>query len=247
MDFTIIGCGDAFGNGGRLQTSFYIAADGRNILLDCGASTLIGLAREGIAPGAIDVVVLSHLHGDHYTGLVWLLLHEQHPGRREKPLTIIGPPGTEDRLTQTRELLFPGSTARPLRFDVRYEEFQAGPEATIDGIKLQAFTGSHPSGSLSAALRLGIDDKCIAFSGDTEWVEDLVPCAADADLFLSECYAPTQGIRYHLNWETLIENIDRLTAKQIVFTHMNADMLQAAKTLSHPRVRFAEDGMRIVL
>ena len=66
MTVTIIGCGDAFGSGGRFQTCFAIETAGRRVLVDCGASSLIAMRRTGMDPLAIEAIVLSHLHGDHF-------------------------------------------------------------------------------------------------------------------------------------------------------------------------------------
>jgi ribonuclease BN (tRNA processing enzyme) len=62
--------------------------------VDFGASALVGLKRAGLDPNRIDLIVLSHLHGDHFGGLPFLLLDSQFALRRTKPLTIIGPLGT---------------------------------------------------------------------------------------------------------------------------------------------------------
>ncbi|WP_460351355.1 MBL fold metallo-hydrolase [Actinoallomurus acanthiterrae] len=70
---TVTGSGDAFGDGGRLQTCLHLqplggpARDG--LLIDCGASALSGLKRGGLEPNDVTVVVVSHLHGDHFGGL----------------------------------------------------------------------------------------------------------------------------------------------------------------------------------
>ncbi|MBV8431960.1 MAG: MBL fold metallo-hydrolase, partial [Solirubrobacterales bacterium] len=63
---TFVGCGDAFAAGGRFQTSFYVEGGEEPLLIDCGATTLAALKRLGIDSTSIGVVVLSHLHGDHF-------------------------------------------------------------------------------------------------------------------------------------------------------------------------------------
>jgi ribonuclease BN (tRNA processing enzyme) len=69
MKITIVGSGDAFGSGGRFNTCFRIETLGRDLLLDCGASSLPALKAQGVDPNAIDGVLLSHLHGDHFGGI----------------------------------------------------------------------------------------------------------------------------------------------------------------------------------
>ena len=65
MQLTVVGCGDAFGAGNRLQTCYFVRSETSTFLIDCGATTLIGLNRLGLSPNDIDTVYVSHLHGDH--------------------------------------------------------------------------------------------------------------------------------------------------------------------------------------
>ncbi len=90
MLLTIIGCGDAFGSGGRMQTAYHVRSGSTSFLIDCGATALIGLERAGLSPDEIPTIFLSHLHGDHFAGLCWWLLHAQHVTRRTAPLTVTG-------------------------------------------------------------------------------------------------------------------------------------------------------------
>ncbi|MGF1651150.1 MAG: MBL fold metallo-hydrolase [Hyphomicrobiaceae bacterium] len=247
MKLEILGCGDAFGSGGRLQTCFHLEGAGRSVLIDCGASALIGIARAGIDPDAIETVVISHLHGDHFAGLVFLLLQAQHVTRRSRPLTLIGPVGFETRLRAASEALFPGSTEKPLRFPVSFIEFAEGDRLEHQGLTIEAFAGRHPSGALSAALRLELGGRVVAFSGDSEWVDALADCARGADVFLCECYAAEPGVRYHIDWPTLRERLPQLTAQRIVLTHMNRTMLACDTSGIDPRLIRAEDGLVIDL
>jgi ribonuclease BN (tRNA processing enzyme) len=243
LKLTVVGCGDAFGSGGRLQTCFHVEGPTGIFLIDCGATAMIGMHALGLDPDRVGTVVLSHLHGDHYSGLVWWLIHAHHVTRRKVPMTIVGPVGTQDRLAAASEALFPGSWAVPRRFSLEFIEYEIAQPVQVAGLSILPFEGRHPSGALSAALRIEVGDTTLAFSGDTEWVEDLVPCANGADLYISECYGFEAGVPYHLNWQTLSENLDRLGAKQILLTHMNTEMLAKRDTIQHPDVFLAEDGL----
>lgn len=110
-----VGAGDAFGSGGRFQTCIALRADAGYTLLDRGATSLTALKRQRIDPGTVDAVFLTHLHGDHFGGVPFLVLDGQF-NRRERPLTIIGPPGTTARVPRAMEVFFPGSSAAPRRF-----------------------------------------------------------------------------------------------------------------------------------
>ncbi len=243
MRLTVVGCGDAFGSGGRLQTCYHVRVGGRCFLIDCGASAMIGLQREGLDPNEVGTIFISHLHGDHFAGLVWWLLHAQHVAKRRTPLTVLGPTGIEARFVAAAEALFPGSSKQPRKFDLGFVDMVAGTPVTANGIEALAAEVSHPSGAASHALRLTVGGKVIGFSGDTEWVESLLPIARGADLYISECYGYSGDVRYHLSWPVIERNLGRLDARRVLLTHMNADMLENRYKVSVPHVVLAEDGL----
>ena len=120
-----LGSGDAFGSGGRFQTCILLVSEAARVLLDCGASSLIAMKRFGVEPDTIDAVLITHLHGDHFGGLPFMVLDAQF-SRRERPLTVAGPPGLEVRVRAAMEALFAGSSATRQRFDLRFVELVAG-------------------------------------------------------------------------------------------------------------------------
>src|SRR6478735_11725692 len=122
MRLTVVGCGDAFGSGGRLQTCYLVDDGPKRFLIDCGATALIGLNRLRIDPNSIETIFISHLHGDHYAGLVWWLIHAQHVAKRTTPLTVVGPQGVRARFEAAAEALFPGSTGVARRYDLSFLE-----------------------------------------------------------------------------------------------------------------------------
>lgn len=243
MRLTIIGSGDAFGSGGRLQTCFHVDTGGGAFLIDCGASAMIGLNRFGRDPDAVGTIYISHLHGDHFAGLVWFLMHAYYVSRRTEPLTIAGPPGLEARYHAATEALFPGSGGIKRRHDLNFVEYGLEEPSRIGPAILTAYTVSHPSGAPSCALRFEIGDKILSYSGDTEWVESLIPCAAGADLFIAECYDYDKRVPYHTNWATLAPNLAQLGAKRVLITHMNNAMLARQDEARAAGVLLADDGL----
>ncbi|HRD74751.1 MAG TPA: MBL fold metallo-hydrolase [Hyphomicrobiaceae bacterium] len=243
MRLTVVGCGDAFGSGGRLQSSYLVDADGERFLIDCGATTLIGLSRLGIDPNSIPTIIISHLHGDHFAGLVWWIMHARHVAKRKVALRIAGPPGIEARVLETSEALYPGSTSIPHGYDLSYQELVAGPPAKVCAVEVSVAEVSHPSGAPSYALRCTLGGRTIAFSGDTEWVEALVGIAAGSDLFLTECHGFERAPPYHLAWKTLVDNLPRLSAQRIMITHMSEGMLAHRHVAADLGLLVAEEGM----
>jgi ribonuclease BN (tRNA processing enzyme) len=244
MKLTIVGSGDAFGSGGRLQTCFHVAADDYEFLIDCGATALIGMARLGLDAGRVQAVYITHLHGDHFAGLVWLLMHAQYVVRRTAPLTIIGPRGLADRLKQAGEALFPGFSRKERGFVIEIYEHVAAMPLDVGPVTSEAFEVNHPSGAPAYALRLTHGGKTIGFSGDTEWVDALRDVAAHADIYITECFGFDTETPYHMTWQTISKKLPELGAKRIVLSHMGEHMLAHRTTVDHPRVTVLEDGMR---
>jgi ribonuclease BN (tRNA processing enzyme) len=243
MKLTVVGCGDAFGSGGRLQTAYHVATGNDELMIDCGATTIIGLNRLGLDANRIGTILISHLHGDHFGGLAWWLLHAQHVVKRTTPLTVAGPAGIEERFTAAAEALFPGSTKVPRRFPLTFLEYTPEQPLAVGPAKVTAYEVRHPSGAPPYALRIEIGGRTLAFTGDSEWVEALVPAGRDADLYIMECYAFDGEPRYHLSWRTIEQNLPRIGARQVLLTHMNAMMLQRRNEVRGQGVLLAEDGL----
>src|ERR1700691_1199014 len=104
---TFAGSGDAFGSGGRYQSCIHLRgpAGSDPVLLDCGATSLSALKRLALDPNEIAAVFVSHLHGDHFGGLPFLVLDGQF-SRRTRPLVVAGTAGTRRRLTAAMERMF---------------------------------------------------------------------------------------------------------------------------------------------
>jgi ribonuclease BN (tRNA processing enzyme) len=245
MILTVLGCSDAFGSGGRLQTSFHVAHSVGEFLIDCGATTLIGLERQSLDPNRIDSIFITHLHGDHFGGLVWWLIHAIYAVKRTAPLTVAGPAGLEARFITAAEALFPGSSLTPRPFALTFIEYATDTTVQVGAVRVTPFEVSHPSGATPYALRIETGGRTLAFSGDTEWVETLIPASASADLFITECYAFDKPTRYHMSWRTIELNLPRITAHRILLTHMGQSMLASRAEVIHPRVLLAEDGLRL--
>lgn len=243
MRLTIIGCGDAFGAGGRLQTSFQVRCSAGNFLIDCGVTTLIGMRRLGLQPNDIDAVFVSHLHGDHFGGLPWFLVDAIYVSNRTKPLVVTGPKGIAARFEIAAEALYPNITTAARAFDLVFVEYAEQEPLRIGGVTVTPFEVKHPSGAPPYALRFEIDGKVLAFTGDTGWVEVLCEVARDADLFISECFQYDLTLPIHLDYATIDANYAWLGAKRVLLTHMGEAMLANVGQVDASRYLLAQDGM----
>ncbi len=247
MRLTIIGCGDAFGAGGRLQTSFHVRSSASTFLIDCGTSTLIGMRRLGLQPNDIDTVFVSHLHGDHFGGLAWLLVDAIYVSSRTRPLVVTGPRGTAARFLTTAEALYPNLTTTKRNFELSFIEYEEQKPLAISDVSVTPYEVKHPSGAPPYALRFEIDGKVLAFTGDTGWVEALLPVARGADLFISECFQYDLVLPIHLDYATIDANYERLGAKRVLLTHMGEAMLAKMGMVDASRYLVAHDGMTLDL
>jgi ribonuclease BN (tRNA processing enzyme) len=244
MHLRFVGCGDAFGSGGRFNTCFHVTGERVNFLIDCGASALPALKRQGIAPDDIDLILITHFHGDHFGGLPFLLLDAQF-ARRTRPLVIAGPTGIEKRLTQVMEALFENSSMTTQRFDLSVVALDPQEARQFGAVKVTPFPVVHgPSGGPFLAYRVEAEGRTIAYSADTEWTETLIRAARGADLFIAETYTYDKVVKNHLSLTALEAHLPEISAKRLILTHMSGDMLGRLDSLAYTA---ASDGMIVEL
>jgi ribonuclease BN (tRNA processing enzyme) len=244
MRLRFVGCGDAFGSGGRGNTCFHVTGSEVNFLIDCGASALPAMKRLDIARDDIDLILITHFHGDHFAGLPFFLLDAQF-SRRSRPLVIAGPTGLKLRLTQVMEALFEHASSTKPKFDLQLVELTAGQDRSFGAVNVTPYPVVHGlSGGPFLAYRVAAEGRVIAYSADTEWTETLIPLGRDADLFIAEAYTYDKIVRNHLSLTTLEAHLAAIGPKRLVLTHMSDDMLTRLSILPYDA---AHDGMIVDL
>jgi ribonuclease BN (tRNA processing enzyme) len=238
MQFTFVGSGDAFGSGGRFNTCFHVATEHTRLLIDCGASSLIGMQRLHIDRAAIDLVLLTHFHADHFGGIPFFVLDAQFVAKRTRPLTIAGPSGVGAWYERIFAATFPGE--RILPFPLEFHEFEIGQLNRIGELEVTPFHVRHDDrAGPCLALRVRVGGRIICYSGDTEWTDTLVEAARDADLFVCECYVYDRPVRAHLSLTTLRQHLPAIGAKRVILTHMSNSMLNRRAEVEY---EMADDG-----
>jgi ribonuclease BN (tRNA processing enzyme) len=243
MEIKVLGCGDAFGSGGRFQTCFHVTTGETRFLIDCGTTALIAMRRFGVDPNVVATVFLTHLHGDHFGGLPFLILDAQLVSRRTAPLTIVGPPGLRHRLPALMEAMFSGSSNVERRFALELVELEPEIATVVNGVEVTPFPVRHPSGAPSFALRVTCAGRTLCYTGDTEWVDALIDAARGADLLIAEGYTAERPVRYHLDWATLRRHLPEIAPHRVLLTHMSPDMLDRAPD----GYEAAKDGLTIAI
>jgi ribonuclease BN (tRNA processing enzyme) len=244
MRLRFVGCGDAFGSGGRNNTCFHLTGERVNLLIDCGATSLPAMKRLEIVRNDIELVLITHFHGDHFAGLPFFLLDAQF-SRRTKPLVIAGPQGIEARLTQVMEALFENSSKTQQKFELSFVTLSPEQTESFGAVSVMPYPVVHgDSGGPFLGYRIEAEGRVIAYSADTEWSETLIPLAREADLFIAEAYTYDKLVKNHLSLAALQAHLDEIKPKRLILTHMGDDMLSRLETLPHTA---AHDGMSIDL
>lgn len=220
-----VGTGDAFGSGGRLNSCFHLAALDKQMLIDCGCSTLIGLQRCNLIPSEIDTVVVGHLHGDHFGGIPYLFLEGKYVSHRKKPLVLVGPPKLKQQVEAAIEALYPGVFKKDIGFPVEYQILNPEKPLKLNSMKIECWPVKHGRCKDAYGLRIEVSGKVISYTGDTEWTDNLIPLAQKSDLLIAECFAYDKPVPAHLDYLTLLKQREKLNCKRLVLTHMGPEML----------------------
>jgi ribonuclease Z len=136
LDLAFVGTGGMMPLPNRWLSSVLVRYQGRLVLFDCGEGTQISLRQLGWGIKDIDLILISHVHGDHVTGLPGLLLSQGNSGRTE-PVQIVGPPGLAAVLAGLLVV------APHLPFVVQCRELQSDECFELAGLQIRCTAGEH--------------------------------------------------------------------------------------------------------
>lgn len=244
MRVIFLGTGNAFGSGGRHPISILLENGPRAALLDCGPATLPALKARSLPTDHIEVVLISHHHGDHFSGIPFLLLDAVYECNRRGPLTIAGPPETEQKLEDLTRLLFPGLSSRERPFETHYIELQDGRAQIVGSLEVTPFRVRHFPQGVAFGYRVQWGDRVVVFSGDTEWTDALGRQSRGADLFICECSTFSDKVDYHMSYEELMAHRAQIEARRTVLVHAGEDVIACRSELE---LELVEEGQEIRL
>ena len=139
IDVCLLGTGGMMPLPRRFLTSLMLRYNGSSILVDCGEATQITARRQGWSVCPIDLILITHFHADHISGLPGMLLAMGNAERKD-PVTIVGPKGIEHVV---RSLLV---IAPRLPFEINFIELNNElPEEVLElcGLRIKAFKVNH--------------------------------------------------------------------------------------------------------
>ena len=136
LDVALVGTGGIMPLPNRWLASVLLRYRHHLVLFDCGEGTQISLRGLGWGLKDIDLILISHVHGDHVTGLPGLLLTQANSGRTE-PVQIVGPRGLEAVVAGLRVV------APHLPFEVRCRELESGDCVALDDLQTTCVAAEH--------------------------------------------------------------------------------------------------------
>ena len=241
MQLQFVGCGDAFGSGGRFNTCFHLVGRNINVLIDCGATSLVSMNRLAINRNEIGTIFLTHFHGDHVGGLPFFLLEANYVLKRDRALTIAGPPSLKSRYGEIMKVGFAGTKDLELGFPLLLKELEIGKQNDVGGVRVTPFHVKHDDrAGPCLGFRFEAEGKVIAYSGDTEWIDTVIDIGYEADLFICEAFTRDKPVPTHMTLSSLERHLGQIRPKRLILTHMSDDML--ARRAEVP-FETAEDGM----
>jgi ribonuclease Z len=121
--------------------------EGRGLLIDCGEGTQLAVKKAGFSLGRIDLILLTHFHADHVSGLPGLLLSMGNEGRTD-PLLICGPKGV-DAVVKALTVIAP-----ELPFRIRTRALEDFDTVEQGGFSVTAFELKHSCVCLGYDVRI---------------------------------------------------------------------------------------------
>ncbi|MDQ2872051.1 MAG: MBL fold metallo-hydrolase [Candidatus Eremiobacteraeota bacterium] len=239
---------------GRACSSYVVASERGAVALDFGSGALAAL-RTAWDYAALDALLISHMHADHFLDLVPLRYALKYgPQRRERPLDLYLPPGGEAMLQ--RMVCAFTAEGRGGFFDGTLAVRTYDPQKVVDVGGLSISFAPTVHSIKTYAMRVESDGFAVAYSADTAPCEAVVALASRADAFICECTLGAAGSdarpRMHSTAREAGEMAARAEARHLVLSHYGSEcdpaaMLQAARSAYDGTITLADDGLEIAL
>jgi len=248
MSITVLGSGTCVPSIKRSSPAILIKREGTLLLLDIGSGTLRRLAEAVIDFNEVDLVFLSHFHPDHCSDLIPFLFASKYAfsQARIKELHLIGGPGLNDLLHGLKKVF--GRWIVPDTYTLHIHE--AKGVIPFENFILKTLPLTHSESSIGLRFE-SPEGKTVVYSGDTDYCENIIDLANNADLLILECALP-EGMKVegHLT-PSLAGRIAREShSLRLLLTHFyppceGHDLSREVKREFKGEVILAEDLMEI--
>ncbi len=217
MELIFLGVGEACDE--RYPNTSLLVHTKKTILLDCGFSVTHEFFKYEKDEEKLDIVWISHFHGDHFLGIPLLLLRLWEQGRK-RPLHFVGQKGIREVVNSAMKLAFP-SLANKISFEYIFHELGDGEEKEVQGINFKgAYTG-HSQPNLG--LRLSDGENAIYYSGDGPPKDGTYNLVKGCNLIVQESFLLNEDIYGHGNFLASIDFVRKVGLKRLAVLHMQRD------------------------
>jgi len=237
--------GPAIRPGSQMPVSMLLRMAGKTIVIDCGLGVTRGICDQGVALTKIDLIVITHLHSDHYLEL-GPLFHTAWTAGLNRTIPVIGPRGLDAYWRAFQDSMRFDIDLRirdegRCDFDSLAAISEIGETHDLGGITMTTMRNVHPPITDSFALRFDGPDSSVTLSGDTAYMPEMADFARGADLLVHEamlrdgvealCARMTNGddrLRTHiLRSHTDAEDVGRIArdagVRQLALNHFVPD------------------------
>jgi ribonuclease BN (tRNA processing enzyme) len=221
VEVSFLGSANAFAAEGRYWSSFIV--DGK-YQFDAPPTLLPQLKRLGVSLPDIEVIFITHFHGDHFVGLPFLLLEYTYMSPRTEDLYIVGPPGCEAVLEDFANRVYP-NIIKDAGYKRIYVDADPTKEQRAGSVTFTSFPMNHvkKDGLHALGYRVKIGDKTISYTGDTMFCEETIPLGDGADVFVVDCTYPEGGGPEHMGFEDIKVIRGRISPETtMILTHLSA-------------------------
>ncbi|MBI4452489.1 MBL fold metallo-hydrolase [Candidatus Woesearchaeota archaeon] len=249
MKLTILGSGTAVPLLERSNAAYLLEIGNFKFLLDSGAGTIRRLLELKLDLSGIDCIFYTHLHNDHINDLGAIIWSNNYGFKRKKPLNLYGPKG----LRKYAKILI-NRLLKPTRlhFDVNAIELENSC-IKIGSLKITTHKITHSTTTKSVAYRFEHKKRSFVYTGDTDFTDDVVEIAKNADVLMTECSNPdSKKAEGHLTPSLAGRLASEANAKQLVLTHfypevLKTDILKQCRKEFGGKITLAKDKASILI
>jgi ribonuclease BN (tRNA processing enzyme) len=250
MELYVLGSGTCIPVADRGPSGLALSFPNHLIFFDGGGGSLRRMPGLGLDYRQIDFHCLTHFHPDHVSDLVPFLfaLNYTVDFIRTLPLHIIGPQGLENFYNKMRGIF--GHWIEAKTYDLRLHEAKEN-RLELPDFFIETLPMAHSEASIG--FRVNARGRSMAYSGDTDYCDNIVRLGQNADLLILECSFPDERKSPGHLTPSLAGKIARKSScKKLMLTHFypvfeGHDIRKECQREFFGEVVLAEDGMKMSL
>lgn len=229
------------GSIGALQSSACTLIDDK-LLVDVPNGIIKRLKQTGHEISKIENCIITHLHGDHFADIPFLIL-DRFFYNVQTPINIYGPKGIENRVKDLFEILFPGEYNKVQEVGkVQFVEFEKMEHQILESeYYITSFEVEHGNCKPAYGYIVEKDNKKVGFSGDSKYCEAIDTIIQQSEISVLDM-SFIEGRIAHMGLEDILKIMEKYPNKKIATTHMQDYVREQAKEKNIENLIIPDDG-----